>query len=225
MNAKSYLLAALVTLLVLAGCIIGDELTTLTVNPDGSAEYVIFRSNLHSTEVGEKADKEVADYKANFSARDNDEFARIEAAGGRIVTTNWLRDAAPLSNVVHARFPDASALEKFWTVRSDDGRSQIATEFATDGLHRRLTFRVFVPPDENQPAASPPAAALPVQQMLANGVSVTRFAVAGGTITAAHGFTVSADRQSAVVNNDEIADALREGHGTAELYLEWEVGT
>lgn len=223
MNAKSYLLAALITLLVLAGCIVGDQLTTLTVNPDGSAEYVIFRSNLHSTEVGAKADKEVADYKAGFDARANDEFARIEAAGGRIVATNWLRDAAPMSNVVHARFPEATALEKFWTVQSDDGRSQIATEFATDGLKRRLTVRVLVPPDENQPAAAA-APALPMQQMLANGVSVTRFAVAGGTITAAHGFTVSGDRQSAMVNNDEIADALREGHGTAELYLEWEVG-
>lgn len=224
MNAKSYLLAALITLLVLAGCIVGDELTTLTVNPDGSAEYVIFRSNLHSTEVGAKAEKEVADYKATFDARGNDEFARIEAAGGSIVATRWLRDAAPLSNLVHARFPDVSALQKFWTVQSDDGRSQIATEFTSEGLKRRLTVRVLVPPEEIQPAASPPPAVLPVQQMLANGVSVTRFAVAGGTITSAHGFTVAADHQSAVVNNDEIADALREGHGTAELYLEWEVG-
>ena len=109
MNAKSYLLAALITLLVLAGCIVGDQLTTLTVNPDGSAEYVIFRSNLHSTEVGAKADKEVADYKSGFDARANDEFARIKAAGGHIVATTWLRDAAPMSNVVHARFPDATA--------------------------------------------------------------------------------------------------------------------
>jgi hypothetical protein len=222
MNAKTYLLAALVTLLVLAGCIVGDELTTLTVNPDGSAEYVIFRSNLHSTEVGAKADKEVADYKANFDARGNDEFARIEAAGGSIVATNWLRNESPMSSIVHARFPDVAALEKFWTVRSDDGRSQIATEFASDGLKRRLTVRVLVSPEENQPAEAP-APALPVQQMLANGVSVTRLAVAGGLITGAHGFTVAADRQSAVVNNDEIADAIREGHGTAELYLEWEV--
>jgi hypothetical protein len=222
MNAKTYLLAALVTLLVLAGCIVGDELTTLTVNPDGSAEYVIFRSNLHSTEVGAKADKEVADYKANFDARGNDEFARIEAAGGSIVATNWLRNESPMSSIVHARFPDVAALEKFWTVRSDDGRSQIATEFASDGLKRRLTVRVLVSPEENQPVEAP-APALPVQQMLANGVSVTRLAVAGGLITGAHGFTVAADRQSAVVNNDEIADAIREGHGTAELYLEWEV--
>jgi hypothetical protein len=223
MNAKTYLLAALVTLLVvLAGCIVGDELTTLTVNPDGSAEYVIFRSNLHSTEVGAKADKEVADYKANFDARGNDEFARIEAAGGSIVATNWLRNEAPLSNVVRARFPDASALEEFWTVQSDDGRSQIATEFASEGLKRRLTVRVLVPPEENQPAAEAPV--LPVQQMLANGVSVTRVAVADGTITGECGFTVAGDRQSAVVNNDEIAEAIREGHGTAELYLEWEVG-
>lgn len=224
MYAKTCLLAALVTLLVLAGCIVGDQLTTLTVHPDGSAEYVIFRSNLHSTEVGAKADKEIADYKADFDARANDDFARIEAAGGRIVAMNWLRAEAPMSNVVHARFPDAAALEKFWTVQSDDGRSQIATEFTIEGLKRRLTLRVLVRPDENQPAASPPVAALPVQQMLANGVSVTRFAVAGGTITGAHGFTVAADRQSAVVNDDEIADALREGAGTAELYLEWEVG-
>ena len=56
-----------------------------------------------------------------------------------------LKITAPLSNVVHARFPNASALERFWTLQSDDGRSQIATEFASEGLKRRLTVRVLVP--------------------------------------------------------------------------------
>jgi len=221
MKTTAYTLVIAVPLLLLVGCVIGDELTTLTIQPDGSAEYVILRSNLHSTEVGEKADKEIAEYKARFDARSDDDLARIEAAGGSVVATTWIREEAPMSNVVHARFPDASALEKFWTVRSDDGKSQIATQFTNDGLHRKLTVRVQMPQEGQESTAA--VDLKEYRQSLANGVSVTRIAVAGGSITGARGFIIANDRQSAVLNNEEVEAALREGHGTAELYLAWDV--
>jgi hypothetical protein len=131
------------------------------VHPDGSAELVILRSNLHSTEQGEKADKEIAEYQSKFDARTDDEYARIQNAGGSIVATTWIRRQAPLSNVVHARFPNAAALENYWTIRSDDGRSQITPQFHADGVHRRLTIRVTVPQDASTP---PPAATVDVRQ-------------------------------------------------------------
>jgi hypothetical protein len=211
------------TLLLLAGCIVGDELTTLTVHPDGSAELVILRSNLHSTEKGEKADKEITEYRSRFDTLTDGEFARIQGAGGSIEATTWFRRQAPLSNVVHARFPNAAALEKYWTIRSDDGGSLVTSEFHADGIHRRLTFQVTVPHDET---TSPPAAmvdARQFQQSQANGISVNRFAVANGAITGARGFTVADDKQSAVLNSTEIAAVIRDGRGTADLYLAWDV--
>ena len=57
MKAKSNTRLALLLLLLVNGCVIGDELTTFTMNPDGSADLVVFRSNLHSTEKGEKGEQ------------------------------------------------------------------------------------------------------------------------------------------------------------------------
>lgn len=223
MRSTIYRLVTVLSLLLLAGCIVGDELTTLTVYLDGSAELVILRSNLHSTEQGEKADKEIAEYRSRFDARTDEEYTRVKEAGGSIVATTWIRQQVPLSNVFHARFPSAAALEKYWTIHSDDGRSQITPQFHTDGVHRRLTFRVTVPQDAG---AAPTAVSVEVpqcQQLQANGISVSRFAVANGSITGARGFTIADDKESAVLNNAEIAEALRAGDGTAELYLEWDV--
>lgn len=223
MRSTTARLVTVFPLLLLAGCIVGDELTTMTVHPDGSAELVILRSNLHSTQQGEKAADEVAAYKARFDARTGDEFARIQNSDGSVVATTWIRQQAPLSNVVQARLPSAAALEKYWTIRSDDGRSQITPEFRADGVQRRLTFRVTLPQDAIASLSTSPADARRCQQLQANGVSVTRFAVTNGAITGARGFTVADDKQSAVLSMQEIAEALRIGDGTAELYLQWDI--
>lgn len=223
MKPTTLTLMALLPLLLLVGCIVGDQLTTLTIQPDGSADYVVFRSNLHSTQTGEKAEAELAQYKATFNARTDDECVRIRNAGGDIVETTWLREQAPFSNALHARFPDASALEKFYTIESDDGRTQITTQFQSDGDHRRLTIHVMLPEDQNKSPQPATADSEQFEQSLANGVSLTRLAVANGSITAARGFTIAGDKQSAVLNNTEIAELVHEGHGTAELFLEWDV--
>lgn len=221
MKPTTFALIVALPLLLLAGCIVGDQLTTLTIYPDGSADYVVFHSNLHSTQTGDKAEQEIAAYKAQFDACTDDECKRINEAGGSIVEATWLREQAPMSNLLQARFPDASALERFYTLHSDDGRTSVVTQFQSDGLHRRLTFHVTLPEAENNPPAAPDAAQF--VQSEANGLSVTRIAVTDGTITLARGFTIAGDKQSAVLNNTEIAEAIHEGQGTAELFLEWDV--
>lgn len=223
MKSASKKLAMLVMLLLLAGCVVGDALTTLTIQPDGSAELVIVRSNLHSTEQGEKAVKEIADFQSEFDGRSNDESRRVRDAGGSVVTAAWIRRETPLANLFHARFPSAAALERYWSIRSDDGQSQVTARFHSNGAHRRLTFLVTAPQDAG---AAPPAATVDVrevQRSQANGISSTRIAVAGGRITGARGFTIADDKQSAVLNAAEIAESLQIGKGTAELFLEWDV--
>jgi hypothetical protein len=47
-------------------------------------------------------------------------------------------------------------------------------------------------------------------------------ALVSGSITAARGFTVARDKQSALLDARAIADIMLKG-GKGELYLEWEV--
>jgi hypothetical protein len=56
--------AAFVVLIVglMAGCIVNDELTTITIQPDGSADIVKFRSNIRSSEKGRKGEAELQRY-------------------------------------------------------------------------------------------------------------------------------------------------------------------
>lgn len=222
MKRSLMLLAALFAAAFLGGCIVGDQLTTLTIHPDGSADYVLFRSNLRSTEKGTKAEKELADYKARFDARAEDEFVRIRDCGGKIVQAAWVRSEAPFSNVIHAQFPDASTLEKLGSAKHEDGSPLITTKFHRDGARRKLTVRVAVSPDSIKEPVDPPAKE-PIKQAWANGISETRIAVVNGSIVAERGFTVASDKQSALLDGDEIEQLLRNGNGTVELFLEWEV--
>lgn len=220
---KTKRLAILLSLLLIGGCVVGDELTTLTIHPDGSADLVVFRSNLHSTEKGEHAQKELADYKANFEKHVRKEFARVLEAGGKIVDVSWIRDEVPFSNLVRVHFPHSKVLEQYGTVSSDDGSARITTTFHKDGAHRRLTVHIVTPPGKQQADKSPPETAAQVRQEHANAVSETRIAVADGFITDAKGFLIAKDKQSALLDHTQIGDAIRAGKGEAKFYLEWNV--
>ncbi len=223
MKTKRYLLAILTSLLLAVGCIVGDELTTLTVHPDGSADLVMFRSNLHSSKSGQDGERELAEYKASFESRGQEDMARIRDAGGTVVMASWTRNEPPFSNVVRARFPDAAAFEKFGTSRNDDGSLQITTKWQSDGRRRGILVRIITRPDGIDLSGLSVASVEKLRQRLASGISETRIAVAGGQITSASGFTVAEDRQSALLDANEIAKLLKSGGGKAELHLDWEV--
>lgn len=214
--------AALPLLLLVGGCIVGDHLTTFTIRPDGSADLVVFRSNLRSTQEGDEAKTELSEYKAQFDTRTEDELARITLAGGTIVDASWIREQVPMSNLVHARFPNAAALEKFLTITDEEGKLQVKTQFRTDGARRRLTVVITLPAEKANAGPSPPVTASDVREALANGISETRIALTEGKITSSRGFTVAEDKQSALLDPRAIDEILATG-GKGELYLEWEV--
>jgi hypothetical protein len=219
-NTKRYFLAVLSSLLLVVGCIVGDELTTITIHPDGSADMVTFRGNLHSTQPGPDGEHELADYKASFEARSQDDLVRIRDAGGTIVTASWARDVAPFSNVVRVRFPDAAAFEKYG---KNDGSLQISTKWQTDGRRRGILIHVTTRPNDIDLSELAVASVEKLRQRMASGVSEIRIAVAGGRITDAIGFTVADDKQSALLDTNEIAKLLKANAGKAELHLNWEV--
>lgn len=213
----------LIPLLLFAGCVVGDQLTTITVHPDGAADLVIFSSNLHSTQTGEEGKRELAEYRARFDSQSLDEMVRIREAGGRILQASWIRQQAPLSSVIYAQLPDASVLEKFGTSKSDDGSLQITTQLQSEDVHRRLNIRITTRPDPLGPSQWSSTDVRKLRQMLADGISETRVAVTSGSITEARGFTVADDKQSALLDLSETAKTLQTSGGKAELYLEWEV--
>ena len=220
---KSMRYAVLVSLLFVSGCIVGDQLTTLTVHPDGSADLVVFRSNLHSTEKGEKGAKEIAKYKADFEKRVGDDFARIVEAGGKITSASWVRDQAPFSNVVHAHFAGPDVLEKYGLVNSPNEIVQVTTKFHRDGAQRSLTVHITMSPDKLDVIRPAQQDAKKLRQRYASGISETRIAVIGGSITSARGFEVARDDQSALLSSAEITEGLLSGKGNAEFYLKWDV--
>src|SRR5262245_23311173 len=121
---KRFALALAVPLLLgllLVGCIVSDELTTFSIRPDGSADLVLFRSNVRSSEEGPKAAEELQRYVEEFDAGRDQDLVRIREAGGEIVAAHWLRRERPCANVVVARFPGASALEKYLTIAGKEG--------------------------------------------------------------------------------------------------------
>jgi hypothetical protein len=216
-------LTVVISLLLVVGCITGDEVTTLTVHPDGSADLVLFRSNLRSTQKGEDAKSELADYRKSFDARTDGEFVRIREAGGRLLDALWVRDQAPFSNVIHAQFPTSATLEKYWTMKNDDGSPMMTAHFTTDGPRRKLTLQITLAPDKIDLTQLSPSDVDQLRQNYADGISHMRIAVTDGSITAAQGFTVAADKQSALLNVSELAQLLQKGQGQAEAYLAWEV--
>jgi hypothetical protein len=222
MKPLSRLSVVLIALLLVGGCIVGDQITTLTIHPDGSADLVVLRSNLRSTETGDKGAKELAEYKANFDARSNDELVRIRELGATGLEASWVKQDVPYSNFVRAHFPNASVLEKYGTHTDEDGTSPIKTQFKSEGTRRSLTVYITVPGDKTNAAQTSPVDAEQFRHANANAISETRIAVTRGTITTARGFTVAEDKQSALLNASVIDQVLKTG-GQAELVLEWEV--
>ncbi|MCA9063720.1 MAG: hypothetical protein KDA96_11695, partial [Planctomycetaceae bacterium] len=135
----------LMSALILAGCIVGDRVTTFTINPDGSAELMIWQSNLHSTQTGEAAVRELADFRTSFAAQTSDEFEKVRNAGGTIVSATLLREQAPFSCVIRARLDDVSAIGRYFAADDTQDGVQIKSAFVADGNRRTLTIQVVVP--------------------------------------------------------------------------------
>ncbi|MCA9059383.1 MAG: hypothetical protein KDA85_12825 [Planctomycetaceae bacterium] len=213
----------LMSALILAGCIVGDQVTTFTINPDGSAELTIWRSNLHSTESGDAAVRELAEFQAAFAAQSGEEFDRIRTAGGTIVSNTLLRDQAPFASVIRARFDSAAVLARYFAAENAENGIRIRTDFTSDGNDRVITFQVIVPDQLRKEFAAKDQTLQQRRQAVADGISETRFAFVGGTITSADGFIIAGDRQSAVLAIDEVMRRINTSEQPAEFRIAWDV--
>jgi hypothetical protein len=225
MSAKpAHLVGATMVLFVssiLGGCIVSDQLTTLTIHPDGSADFVRFQSNIHSNEAGTKGEEELRRFVEEFEAGKDSDVVRIAESGGIIVESRWVSRDVPFSTLVVARMPTAAVLEKFCTFSGERGETLVAGRFTEDDRRRKLSL--LISPSKVQEPSAPEIAASNSRQALANGFSEMRIAVTKGKIMDARGFTVASDKQSALLAPEEIDRLVRASRGQVELYLEWEV--
>jgi len=210
--------AAIITV---AGCILCDQITTITIQPDGSADYLKVQTNVHSSESGSKGEAELSRYVEQVNARQDSDQLALVRAGAVLEPVHWIRRQPPMANVISARLPNAAALEKLFTVQDDGGNTILSARYSRDGLRRRLTLLVELPREDANQAAAPRTVA-ELRGGQAEGISETRFAVARGTIVAAKGFTIARDRQSALLEPAAILEVLRT-QPQVEAWLEWEV--
>jgi hypothetical protein len=219
---RFHVVIALAAAALISGCIVQDEVTTISVRPDGSASLIVFHSNVRSTEEGSKAAEELRQYVETFDARSSDDFVRIRQAGGEAIDGQWLQREVPYSNLISAKLPNAAALEKFCSIEGKDDELRLTTRFSADGTRRKLTMVALPPRDFKLPDNSARSLA-DLEQDKANGFSETRLVVVGGEIVASKGWTVASDKHSALLSLDEIARLLRNSPNRIELFIEWQV--
>ena len=215
-------LSAAAALGLAASCIVSDQLDTLTIDRDGSAQWVKYQSNIRSTEKGEKGAEELKRFLAEFEGRRDADFVRVHQAGGEILDARLVRQQEPYAAVLSAKLPNRKALEDFFTFKDDKGQVVAQARFIADGQRRRFSLTVPVSKDEQKAAASKPTEReRRVGQ--ANGLSETRIAVVGGEITASCGFTIADDKRSALLEPSEIQDLVQTATAPVEIFLEWQV--
>lgn len=214
------------TVLFMQGCIVRDELTTITVNPDGSAEWIRHQSNIRSTEKGTKGAEELQKFVDDFNARKDPELARMIASGGEIVEARWIRSIEPYATLVVARLPTATAVENFFTLKNDKDEVIARPHFTQNGTRRKLAISIPLPKDTEEtedPAAAKNPSLRELRAQQANSISETRLVLARGHIVSSQGFAVAADGRSCLVDPTRIEELIRGRPESIELFVEWEV--
>lgn len=219
---NAFFLLGIVATLLVAGCILSDELTTMVIRPDGSADWIRFSSNIRSSEKGEKGSSELVKLIEDFEARRGGDFDRIQQAGGEVLDARWIRREEPYSTLVTARFPSAATVERFWTIKSDAGEVLAQGRFTFRHNHRRLSLTIPGATDRKSEEKAP-MSLREFRQQQANGLSQTRVIVADGEILSAEGFTVAADKRSCLLDPQRIDELLHSTNRDLELFVEWEI--
>jgi hypothetical protein len=222
MRTPTLLLTVAATAVTVAGCIVSDQITTITVQPDGSADWVKFQSNIRSTEKGAKGAEELRRFVEEFDSHKDADYIQITESGGEVLEARWVRREEPYATLMTARFPNWTELQNFATFKNEKGEVIAQAQFTQKDNRRRLSLVVPVPKDE-KPTEQATLTIEQLRQEQANGISETRVVVAGGRIIASHGFTVASDQRSALVDPAKLRELVQTGADQVEIFLEWKL--
>jgi hypothetical protein len=213
----------LVALLMATSCIVSDQVTTLIIKPDGSADVIVTRSNIHFRGNEQKRAEELKAFRNKFNNQEQWWFERIEGAGGRIEEARWIKKTEPMAHYIRGALPGRNELEQLLSLEQKDNKWNLTSDFRTDGSNRELLIRIS-PPKEKE-LSVPSDEAERMRQQLANRISHTRIAVVKGEITDATGFIVADDGQSALLDRSAFPDTLWTRNETITISLQWTVNT
>jgi hypothetical protein len=222
MRQTILLLTAGAVLVLVAGCIVNDQITTITVQPDGSADWIRLQSNIHSTEKGAKGAEELKRFIEEFDSHKDADYVHITEAGGEVLEARWVRREEPYATLVTARFPNWTALQSFGTFKNEKGEVIAQAHFTQKDNRRKLSIVAPVPKDDKRAEEANPTMEQ-LRQEQANGISETRVVVAGGRIIASQGFAVASDKRSALLDPAAIQKLVQSATDKVEIFLEWEL--
>ncbi len=224
MKTEFWMLTILLSAMMLnSGCIVHDQNTTLVINEDGSADMTILRSNIRSTASGDRANEQIADFRAALNERTHDDFKRLRGAGATVEMSMWLREQVPMAHVLRASIPNRSSLEKMATLRDSEGAVVVDPDFSVNGTRRRLGFRISIDPESISKPAAGGSGLEAFMEQRATAMSDIRICVSEGEISAASGFRIADDGRSALFDEDKIKSLIQCGDGEAEIFIEWDV--
>jgi hypothetical protein len=207
--------------LLLSACVTGDEITSYVIDPDGSIEFSTYRNNLTSSEAGEDAKTDLANYIRSMEEKSDDLFTKLVEANAQDVYVMVLRRASPASVLITGRIPSLNDFAVYMTEKADAENRVVCIAISKErvqGIRCELTHNssneelpaATVMPEETQPDA----AASNVDP-----INATRFILAKGAFIRAQGFLLAPNKRAAVFDEDTLSKMQT---SPITVSLEWE---
>lgn len=207
--------------LLLSACVTGDEITSYVIDPDGSIEFFTYRNNLTSSEVGEDAKTDLANYLQSMEAKSDNLFTKLVEASAQEVHVTVLRRASPASVLITGRIPSLNDFAVYMTEKADADYRFVCTAISkvrVQGIRCEWTHNssnedlsaATVMPEEIQPDAS---------ASNVDPINATRFVLAKGEFINAQGFLLAPNKRSAVFDEDTLSKIQT---SSITVSLEWE---
>ena len=207
--------------LLLSACVTGDEITSYVIDPDGSIEFSTYRNNLTSSEAGEDAKTDLANYIRSMEEKSDDLFTKLVEANAQEVHVIVLRRASPASVLITGRIPSLNDLAVYMTEKADAENRVVCIAISKErvqGIRCELTHNSS---NEELPAATvmpeetkPDAIASNVDP-----INVTRFVLAKGEFIKAQGFLLAPNKRAAVFDEDTLSKTQT---SPITVSLEWQ---
>ena len=207
--------------LLLSACVTGDEITSYVIDPDGSIEFSTYRNNLTSSEAGEDAKTDLANYIRSMEEKSDDLFTKLVEANAQAVHVMVLRRASPASVLITGRIPSLNDFAVYMTEKADAENRVVCIAISKErvqGIRCELTHNssneelpaATVMPEETQPDAT---------ASNVDPINATRFILAKGAFIRAQGFLLAPNKRTAVFDEDTLSKMQT---SPITVSLEWE---
>lgn len=197
--------------LLLSACVIGDEIESFIIYPDGTIDFSIYRLNLTSNVGEEGAREELAGYIQKLEDKRGDPFTDLLSANAKNINVLIIRRTAPASALITGRIPSLNDFAAYLSKENEVVCTPISREHSQG-------FQIEFTPEPSDKTAQNESG-----WSRADSFSETRFSLVEGKFTKAKGFLLSNDKRSALIDLDTI---LKIAHGEIPpitLSLEWEL--